>query len=70
MTRTPKAPAVPVPVAVGQTRQDKRGATIIVKSPYTPERWACEYPQLDGEVAVLSSVTILQLYPAVVSEPR
>lgn len=59
-----------VPVAIGQTRVDKRGGAIIIKSPHQPQRWACEYPQLDGEVSILGDQTILQLYPTVVSEAR
>lgn len=70
MTRTPKAPATPVPTATGQTRADRRGATIIVGATSPPARWFVEYPQLDGEIGVLSAVTIEQLYPIIVSEAR
>lgn len=70
MTRTPKIPATPVPVRVGQTRADKHGATIIVTGPVPPERFTVEYPGLDGEVAILGAPVIEQIYPIIVSEAR
>lgn len=61
---------IDVPVAIGQTRVDKRGGAIVILSPVPSQRWLCEYPQLDGVTSVLGDAAIFKLYPTIVSEAR
>ena len=57
-----------LPTRIGQVRRDKAGAVIEVRGLTPGQRFVVAYPQLDGEVSILSAQLIEDYYPEVVSE--
>lgn len=64
---TPKTTVVPV-LAL-QTRGDGLGGALIVGFPTRGGAWLCEYPQDNGRQVLLSTATIEQCYPQLISGP-